>query len=72
MSETVTSQDQAKEQTGAEAGAESGRPPEDATRAERSSEDQLVREGDIPRDSTVLYAHLGGQPALNAYHTLWP
>lgn len=27
----------------------------------------LVREGDIPRDSDVLYAHLGGQPALNAY-----
>ena len=27
----------------------------------------LVRDGDIPRDSTVLYAHLGGQPALNAY-----
>ena len=31
----------------------------------------LVRGGDIPRDSTVLYAHLGGQPALNAYHALW-
>lgn len=27
----------------------------------------LVRGGDIPRDSNVLYAHLGGQPALNAY-----
>jgi 1-aminocyclopropane-1-carboxylate deaminase len=27
----------------------------------------LVRNGDIPRDSTVLYAHLGGQPAFNAY-----
>jgi 1-aminocyclopropane-1-carboxylate deaminase len=27
----------------------------------------LVTNGDIPRDSTVLYAHLGGQPALNAY-----
>ena len=27
----------------------------------------LVRGGDIPADSTVLYAHLGGQPALNAY-----
>jgi 1-aminocyclopropane-1-carboxylate deaminase/D-cysteine desulfhydrase-like pyridoxal-dependent ACC family enzyme len=27
----------------------------------------LVRSGDIPRDSNVLYAHLGGQPALNAY-----
>ena len=31
----------------------------------------LVRDGDIPRDSTVLYAHLGGQQALNAYHSLW-
>jgi 1-aminocyclopropane-1-carboxylate deaminase len=27
----------------------------------------LVRNGDIPAGSTVLYAHLGGQPALNAY-----
>lgn len=27
----------------------------------------LVRASDIPRDSNVLYAHLGGQPALNAY-----
>ena len=27
----------------------------------------LIRDGDIPKDSTVLYAHLGGQPALNAY-----
>jgi 1-aminocyclopropane-1-carboxylate deaminase len=27
----------------------------------------LVRTGEIPPDSTVLYAHLGGQPALNAY-----
>jgi 1-aminocyclopropane-1-carboxylate deaminase len=32
----------------------------------------LVRDADIPKDSTVLYAHLGGQPALNAYHSLWP
>ena len=32
----------------------------------------LVREGDIPEGSTVLYAHLGGQPAINAYHSLWP
>ena len=31
----------------------------------------LVRGGDIPRDSTVLYAHLGGQQALDAYHSLW-
>src|SRR3954452_14876338 len=27
----------------------------------------LVTSGEIPKDSTVLYAHLGGQPALNAY-----
>ncbi len=27
----------------------------------------LVRRGEILPDSTVLYAHLGGQPALNAY-----
>ena len=32
----------------------------------------LVRDGDIPKDSTVLFAHLGGQPAINAYHALWP
>ena len=30
----------------------------------------LVRRGEIGRDSTVLYAHLGGQPALNAYSAL--
>lgn len=27
----------------------------------------LVRSKEIPDDATVLYAHLGGQPALNAY-----
>jgi 1-aminocyclopropane-1-carboxylate deaminase len=27
----------------------------------------LIRAGEIARGSTVLYAHLGGQPALNAY-----
>jgi 1-aminocyclopropane-1-carboxylate deaminase len=27
----------------------------------------LIRAGEIGPDSTVLYAHLGGQPALNAY-----
>jgi 1-aminocyclopropane-1-carboxylate deaminase len=32
----------------------------------------LVRGGEIPKDSHVLYAHLGGQPAINAYHSLWP
>jgi len=31
----------------------------------------LIRHGEIPRDSTVLYAHLGGQPALNAYSALF-
>ena len=32
----------------------------------------LVTSGVIGRDSTVLYAHLGGQPALNAYASLFP
>jgi 1-aminocyclopropane-1-carboxylate deaminase len=31
----------------------------------------LVRRGDIGKDATVLYAHLGGQPALNAYSALF-
>ncbi|MEU3246339.1 1-aminocyclopropane-1-carboxylate deaminase [Streptomyces sp. NPDC006875] len=31
----------------------------------------LVARGEIGRDSTVLYAHLGGQPALNAYSALF-
>jgi 1-aminocyclopropane-1-carboxylate deaminase len=31
----------------------------------------LVTRGEIDRDSTVLYAHLGGQPALNAYSALF-
>jgi 1-aminocyclopropane-1-carboxylate deaminase len=31
----------------------------------------LVRRGEIGRESTVLYAHLGGQPALNAYGALF-
>ncbi len=31
----------------------------------------LVRRGDIGPESTVLYAHLGGQPALNAYSALF-
>jgi 1-aminocyclopropane-1-carboxylate deaminase len=31
----------------------------------------LVGSGDIPKDSNVLYAHLGGQPALNAYSALF-
>jgi 1-aminocyclopropane-1-carboxylate deaminase len=30
----------------------------------------MIRSGDIPKGSRVLYAHLGGQPALSAYaHT---
>jgi len=31
----------------------------------------LVRDGEIGKDSTVLYAHLGGQPALSAYGALF-
>ncbi|HYY09435.1 MAG TPA: 1-aminocyclopropane-1-carboxylate deaminase [Kineosporiaceae bacterium] len=31
----------------------------------------LVSRGEIPRDATVLYAHLGGQPALNGYSALF-
>lgn len=31
----------------------------------------LVSRGEIANDSTVLYAHLGGQPALNAYSALF-
>jgi 1-aminocyclopropane-1-carboxylate deaminase len=31
----------------------------------------LVSTGEIPSDATVLYAHLGGQPALNAYSALF-
>ncbi|MBM2621018.1 1-aminocyclopropane-1-carboxylate deaminase [Actinoplanes sp. LDG1-06] len=31
----------------------------------------LVSRGEIAKDSTVLYAHLGGQPALNGYSALF-
>jgi 1-aminocyclopropane-1-carboxylate deaminase len=31
----------------------------------------LIHTGQIGQDSTVLYAHLGGQPALNAYSALF-
>ena len=31
----------------------------------------LVRRGEIGRDTNVLYAHIGGQPALNAYAALF-
>lgn len=31
----------------------------------------LVRSGEIDSESTVLYAHLGGQPALNAYSAVF-
>ncbi len=30
----------------------------------------LAGSGEIGKDSTVLYAHLGGQPALSAYGAL--
>ena len=32
---------------------------------------ELVATGQIAKDSTVLYAHLGGQPAINAYSALF-
>ena len=28
----------------------------------------MARSGEIPSGSNVLYVHLGGAPALNAYH----
>jgi 1-aminocyclopropane-1-carboxylate deaminase len=31
----------------------------------------LAAGGEIGKDSTVLYAHLGGQPALSAYGALF-
>ena len=31
----------------------------------------LVTSGEIGKDATVLYAHLGGQPALNAYPSIF-
>jgi 1-aminocyclopropane-1-carboxylate deaminase len=31
----------------------------------------LVGRREIPASSTVLYAHLGGQPALNGYSALF-
>ena len=31
----------------------------------------LVSRREIPADSAVLYAHLGGQPAINAYSALF-
>ncbi len=31
----------------------------------------LVRTGEIGPESNVLYAHLGGQPALSAYSALF-
>ena len=32
---------------------------------------ELIREGTIPAGSKVLYAHLGGVPALNGYSYLF-
>ena len=31
----------------------------------------LVQRGEIEPDSNVLYAHLGGQPAINGYSALF-
>ena len=31
----------------------------------------LVSSGEIDRGSTVLFAHLGGQPAINGYSALF-
>ena len=31
----------------------------------------LVSTGEIEKDATVLFAHLGGQPAINAYSALY-
>ena len=31
----------------------------------------LIDRGEIPRGATALYAHLGGQPALNGYSALF-
>jgi 1-aminocyclopropane-1-carboxylate deaminase len=31
----------------------------------------LVARGEIDKDSTVLFAHLGGQPAINGYSALF-
>lgn len=33
---------------------------------------QLIKEGAIAEGSNVLYVHLGGQPALNAYSSYFP
>lgn len=33
---------------------------------------RLVKEGAIKEGSNVLYIHLGGQPALNAYSSYFP
>jgi 1-aminocyclopropane-1-carboxylate deaminase len=33
---------------------------------------QLIKEGTIKEGSNVLYIHLGGQPALNAYSSYFP
>jgi 1-aminocyclopropane-1-carboxylate deaminase len=31
----------------------------------------LIRAGELTADNTVLYAHLGGQLALNAYSSIF-
>ena len=41
-----------------------------ADRAQAARGIDLVVSGEIEKSSTVLYAHLGSQPALNAYSAL--
>jgi 1-aminocyclopropane-1-carboxylate deaminase len=31
----------------------------------------LIARGEVPRNASVLYAHLGGKPVLNAYSALF-
>ena len=40
-------------------------------RVELRQREEGVARGEIAKDSNVLYAHLGGQPALNAYSALF-
>jgi 1-aminocyclopropane-1-carboxylate deaminase len=35
------------------------------------SDDDLVRKGYVPAGSKILYAHLGGVPAINGYSYLY-
>jgi 1-aminocyclopropane-1-carboxylate deaminase len=49
------------------AGPEYGLPNEGTLEAIRLCAIQMVRNGEFPEGSKVLYAHLGGVPALSAY-----